>query len=196
MRHVPRIPIYLSALQPIGEALMTTREKIIVGMMCLTIVYGVYEVIGSRVSKKAALQTPKNSAVELKAFVSEIGSKLNKEHSAKADAYAIKQAEAAWNKDPFIQSASLLKKHPATAPAIQAPKSPNARSIFTYSGFLQLGDTRMAIINNTEYAVGEALPDKSFYVKSISPDMVVIGKVKAPETIQLPLKEFDSGLAE
>lgn len=175
---------------------MTAREKIIVGMMCLTIVYGAYEVVGSRVSKREAPKVQKNAAGELKAFVAEIGSKLNKERSAKTYTYAIEQAEAAWNKDPFIQSSRPLQKHLAVSPGIQAPKRPDLRSQFTFSGFLQLGDTRMAIINGTEYAVGEALPDKSLYVKSISPDRVVIGKVKSPETIQLPLKEFDSGQAE
>ena len=175
---------------------MTTREKIIVGMMCLTIVYGAYEVVGSRISKRATPNVPKNPAGELKAFVAEIGSKLNKESPAKAYTYAIEQAEAAWNKDPFIRSSRPLKKHLAVSTGIQPPKSPDVHSKLTYSGFMQMGNTRMAIINGTEYAVGEALPDKSYYVKSISPDKVVIGKVKDPETIQLPLKEFDSGLAD
>jgi hypothetical protein len=175
---------------------MTTREKIIVGMMCLTIVYGAYEVVGSRVSKGTISTVQKNPIGELKAFVAEIGSKLNQEQTTKTYAYAIEKAEAAWNKDPFIQSSRPLKKRLAATPAIQATKSAERRSKFIYSGFLQLGDTRMAIINGTEYAVGDALPDRSFYVKSIAPSSVVIGKVKDPETIQLPIEEFDSGLAE
>ena len=61
---------------------------------------------------------------------------------------------------------------------------------------MQLGNVKMAIINGTEYAVGEAMDDRSFYVKSISPQRVVIGKVDGVETIQLPIQEFDSGLVE
>jgi hypothetical protein len=43
-----------------------------------------------------------------------------------------------------------------------------------------------------EYVEGEALSDKTYYIKSISPERVIIGKVDSRETIQISISETDS----
>ena len=175
---------------------MTTREKVIVGLMCLTIVYGAYELIGSNTSRKKAPSSPEDPIGELKSFVAEIGQKLNRERPAGDYAYIVTQAGSTWDKDPFIHSPGSLKKSPPASTAARPSKRVEYRAKFAYTGFMQLGNVKMAIINGTEYAVGEAMDDRSFYVKSISPQRVVIGKVDGVETIQLPIQEFSSGLVE
>jgi hypothetical protein len=175
---------------------MTTREKIIVGMMCLTVVYGAYELLGSKTAKKRIPPSKENPIGELKTFVAEIGQKLNNERITKEYSHTIDQAGAAWDKDPFILSSSPLKKRPDLSNATRQPESAGDVPGFAYTGFMQLGNTIMAIIDGTEYTAGEALPDKTFYVKSISPQRVIIGRLEGLGTIQLPIKELDSGSAE
>ena len=175
---------------------MTTREKIIVGAMCLTIFYGVYDLLVSNTSEKTAPTHAANAIGELKLFVAEIGQKLNNERITRENRYMIDQAGAAWDKDPFINSTKPLQKRLASNIVDQQSLSIETHPNFIYSGFMQLGAVRMAIINGMEYAVGESLADKTYYVKSISPQRVVIGMVKSPVTIQLPISEFDTGPGE
>ena len=175
---------------------MTTREKVIVGLMCLTIVYGAYEVVGSKTSRKKPPPSPDNPMGELKSFVAEIGKKLNMGRPAGDYAYIVTQAGNTWGKDPFIHSPGALKKSPPTNNAAPSPKREEYRSRFSYTGFMQSGKVKMAIINGTEYTVGEAMEDRSFYVKSISPQRVVIGKVNGEQTIQIPIQEFNPGSVE
>ncbi len=175
---------------------MTTREKIIVAIMCLTIVYGAYELLFARKSGKPVPASVGNPIGELKSFVTEIGQKLNSEQKGKESPYIITRAGATWDKDPFIHSTGPLQKRLTLGNPDQQQKPAADRPDFIYSGYMQLGTMQMVIINGMEYTVGESLTDKSFYVKSIAPQQVVIGKTTGLETIQLPIREFDSGSVE
>jgi hypothetical protein len=171
---------------------MTTREKIIVGIMCLTIAYGAYDLLGSRRKQKSISPgTMPNKTGDLKSFVADVTGKLAGEKVSKEYQYMIKQAGAQWTKDPFIHSARPLKKRLLPVNVTQTPAKPSAPD-FDYTGFMQLGTTRIAILNGMEYAEGEALPDKAYYIKSISPQRVIIGKVDSKETIQISINETDS----
>jgi hypothetical protein len=164
--------------------------------MCLTIIYGAFDLTVARKSRKSAPSPVGNTINELKSFVAEIDQKLNSQQIAKEYPYVINQAGIAWEKDPFIRSSKPLQKR-LTADSKERPSKPKMeRTNFNYTGFMQLGTTRMAIINGMEYAEGESLADKTYYVKSITPQRVLISKVHGPETIQLPISEFDSGSVE
>jgi hypothetical protein len=173
---------------------MTKREKIIVGVMCVAIVYGAYELLGTRGSKKStapAATTKVNPEDETRKFVTDMTQKLVAERMRTEDQHAVNQASSEWTKDPFIQStAPLESKSSGSAP----PKQPNDVSIaapaFAFTGFLQMGDMQLAIINGLEYAVGDTIGTNGHYVESISPEGVVIGTTDG-EKIQLPLSEID-----
>jgi hypothetical protein len=176
---------------------MTKREKIIVGIMCLTVLYGAYDLFVYRKKPRpTATQPPANPIAELKSFVTEVTQKLINEKVSSEYSYMISQAGANWTKDPFIASVEPLKKQQTIETAPQKEIVPPIRSGFIYTGYLKLGPTRLAVINGLEYSVGESLDANGLYVKSISPHHVVIGKVNSLETIQLPLRELDSGLSK
>jgi hypothetical protein len=59
----------------------------------------------------------------------------------------------------------------------------------SYTGFLEVGPQKLAIINGLEYAQGEALGATGYYVRSISARYVMVGKVNGSDTIRLPLQE-------
>lgn len=172
---------------------MTTREKIIVGIMCLTIVYGAYELLGSRRPKDKDAPTAKADTVgELKSFVADVTGKLVGEKVSKEYQYIISKADTNWNKDPFIHSSQPLQTR---RPSINLPKKPGKTtniSTYVYSGFIQLGKKKMAIINGIEYSTGEKLPDSKYYVKTITSQKVIIGKVGSQDSIQVSIIDSDS----
>ena len=176
---------------------MTKREKIIVGIMCLAVLYGAFDLF---VYRKKPRYTPTqqiaNPIAELKSFVAEVTKKLVNEKVSAEYSYMISQAGANWTKDPFIPSVEPLKKRQTIEETPQKEIVAPTRSGFIYTGYLELGSTKLAVINGLEYSVGESLDANGLYVKSISPHHVVIGKVNGPETIQLPLRELDPGLSE
>jgi len=172
---------------------MTTREKIIVGVMCLTIAYGAYELIGQNNGKKRMVSTPKTSPMEeLRGFVAEVTQKMVKEKMADEYQHMVERAGATWVKDPFIPSSAPLNDQPAP-PAGREPsaEAPSQGPELAYTGYLQLGDRRLAVINGMEYTTGESIGTRGYYIKSIRPDMVVIGHVREPETIQLTIEEME-----
>jgi len=173
---------------------MTTREKIIVGIMCLAIVYGAYDLFGYRKPRYTASTTSANPIEELKRFVAEVTQKLVSEKVSTEYSHMISQAGANWTKDPFIQSIEPLKKRLIKTEAPEKPVTTSTRSGLIYTGFLKLGPTKLAVINGMEYSIGESLDTGGLYVKSISPHHVVIGKVNGMETIRLPLRELDPEL--
>jgi hypothetical protein len=176
---------------------MTTREKIIVGIMCLTVLYGAYDLFVYRNKPKYKASTPtSNPIVELKSFVAEVTRKLVSEKVSDQHRYMIEKSGENWTKDPFIPSIEPLRKQLVRNDTPQKPSVPQSPTGFIFTGFLKIGDKRFAVINDMEYSVGEQLDPNGLYVKSISPQYVVIGKINGPETIQLPLKELDPGLGK
>jgi hypothetical protein len=172
---------------------MTTREKIIVAIMILTIVYGVYTLFLSGEPAPPSISGGQSAPVaDLQKFVIDVAQKLQKTEPSEADQYKVEQASRNWQKDPFLRSvaaltAELERPAPVEVPkaAPKAEKKPDLR----YSGFLQMGAKRMAIINGMEYEEGEMLPVSGYFIRSITPKSVVVGKIGDAKSHVLPLDE-------
>ena len=173
---------------------MTSRETLTAGVMCLTIVYGAYELLGSKAPRSKPSSAQSNPVSELKQFAMDITQKLVSEKLNKEYQHMMVQAGANWSKDPFLHSSAQLKKSLATPTIISKPVSTDRAPDLTYTGFMQIGDTKLAILNGIEYAKGESLDIKNYYVKEIYPTRVVIGKIDGLGTIQMPIVEIDSGI--
>lgn len=168
---------------------MTTREKVIVGLMILTIIYGAFDLMGNLGDKGKRIIKNANPAEDLKDFTASVTKKLVNEKVSSEYRYLIKQASNDWSKDPFIQSTTPLKKQLTLPSTPTKPTVSNKTQDFTYSGFLMLGSTKLAVINGREFAEGESLDTRGLFVKSISAKRVVIGGVDGGDTIQLPITE-------
>ncbi len=169
---------------------MTTREKILVGLMCLAILYGAYELFWTPSTRKETKQKVTATGEDLHKFAGEVTQKLVKEKLPEEAIYRIEKASASWTKDPFLQTASpLTANKPADTSASPAVQTYSEQPDLVYTGYLQLGNKMMAVINGMEYAVGESIGVNDLYVKRITGQSVTIGKVKSKETIQLPLYE-------
>jgi hypothetical protein len=172
---------------------MTTREKIIVGIMILTVIYGAYSLLFSGAAQVTTPVAQKESVADLQKFVINVAKKLQQTAPSVTQLHGIEQAGRNWQKDPFLESvapltAELKRSVPVEAPK-KAPKLVEKKPDLHYSGYLQMGAKRMAIINGMEYEEGEMLPAAGYFIRSISPKSVVVGKIGESKSHVLPLDE-------
>ena len=84
---------------------MTQREKIIVGLMLLTVAYGIYALFFESEGNSASIAPVSvSSEVQLKnlnAFIRKVA-EASKAGLSKEDTYIISRAETEWKQDPMI----------------------------------------------------------------------------------------------
>ena len=160
---------------------MSDREKILVGLMLLAIVYGAYTYFFSPQRRPGTVnEEPEQEA--LKAFIVQVAEK-SKTGLSKSQAYALQKAQADWKQDPLIQIEPRKPKEKDT-------QQFKLKSNILYTGFLQMGDKRLAIINGVEYETGDKLEPGGFVIRSIFPNHVVIAAPGgSKKTITLPMEE-------
>ena len=171
---------------------MTTREKIIVGLMLLTVVYGVYTVFfegkGNTKPKEISAFSSTEQLESLNAFITKVvdATKLG---LTDEDKYIIKQAEAEWKQDPLISVE--LKDRPESEWKPDPDKIvPIPDLKISYTGFMQMGDKKFAIINGVEYTSGDKLEQGDYIVRSITPRQVIIVSTgRSKKKFIFPLEE-------
>jgi hypothetical protein len=165
---------------------MTNREKIIVGVMVLTVGYGAIEMLLPR--SKAGGGLTAVAAEGVNAFIAKVADTI-KSASSESSALIVQKAEAAWKQDPFLEIRKPQAPRPDPAGGKDAARLPTN---LVYSGFIEIGAKRMAIINGMEYEAGDTVNPGGFTVKSVLPTKVLIGSPQrdgAP--IELPLKDIE-----
>jgi|WetSurMetagenome_2_1015567.scaffolds.fasta_scaffold338763_2 hypothetical protein len=165
---------------------LTKQQVIILAVMVIAIIYGGYDFLLSK-PKKTSVQNPAGNSLELSSFVTEFTAGIAKELPKKIDTYIVSRAEAKWAGNPFsdtkLYTSWKITKEPAV-PAVALQKN-----IFSYTGYMEGGARKIAIINGTEYSIGEALEIPGYSVKEIYPSRVVILNKRDKKTISVPLQE-------
>jgi type II secretory pathway component PulC len=160
---------------------------ITLGVMAIVILYAAFVYLAPQ--KKIAGVDMAQKTAELQTFVAGLTAGLGQESSKSPSALIFSRAEKEWAQDPFLdarayKSWSQVKATAATAGAAVAPKIE-----FVYSGYLEVGRKRMAIINGMEYGEGDGLDTKGYMLKSVSPASVVIENRGIGATVNVPLLE-------
>lgn len=163
------------------------RELIILGIVAIVILYAIFDFLSPN-KKDSGIDTVQKSE-ELNTFVTELTGSMAKETSKNLGTIIFSRAEKEWAQDPFLDGKAFK--------AWTASKTINAREEasavqeieFIYSGYLEVGSKRMAIINGIEYNEGEVLDVKGYVLKSISPSRVLIENRGIGATINVPLQE-------
>jgi hypothetical protein len=178
---------------------MPMRAKALLVILLLTLTYGVYEFIFSTPSGTTVI----DAEAELRAMytlVKEIAADVNKENISAADTYIIARAETEWRKDLF------WARHETDAPELDTigegmeaadliPEETREPQItFTYSGYLELGSKRIAIIDGMEYEIGEELESGGYTVRSIFPNRVLIEVKGERQVIIVPIAPLSEKL--
>jgi len=154
--------------------------------MAAVICYGVYDFIFSK-PKKTDIVNPAVKSADLSAFVNEFTASIAKDLPNKFDMYIVSRAEAKWVGNPFNDTKFYTSWKMTKEPAAQASAVP--KDVFTYTGYMEAGAKRIAIINGTEYGAGEALDIQGYAVKAIYPSRVVILNKREKRTINVLLQE-------
>jgi hypothetical protein len=157
--------------------------------MCLAIIYGAWELFGNR--KKADTTTPENEnlVAQARSFISDLSKKVVSDKVPDGYSYIVAQSGENWSKDPFMMQSGALSPQKETEKPVEPDKTIVPVPVFIYSGYLQVGDTRLAVINGLEYAAGESLNIDNYYVKSISPLKVFLAQTNGSKTLELPMQE-------
>jgi len=148
---------------------MKTREKLIIVIMCLAVLYGAYELFFASSVKKETTDVKKT--VKPVSTVDELIKKVNDALAevtvSDVERYIIASAEAKWAKDPF-----LVKKLERGGGALGG--GPEDQVNIRYTGYIEIGKLRMAILNGQEYEPGEEILPGGYVLRKVEPDRVVV----------------------
>lgn len=166
-------------------AKFATREKIILGVMGIAVLYAAVDFLMPR--KKNSGIDVKQKTEELNTFVTALSAGMGKDAAKSLGSLIFARAEKEWAEDPFLDEKSLKAWVKAKEPLQEGTTEP--KIAFSYAGYIEVGRKRMAIINGIEYSEGDALEIKGFVLKSVSPARVVIVNPATKATLTVPLQE-------
>jgi hypothetical protein len=161
-----------------------------IGMMILAILYGAYELL-LKGQKNPVTAGKATSTIDLAAFVNEINAAMSKEAPSPTDSHIMKRGEAAWLRDPFLDRKRYrdLVLSPDPAPAAKAAAPATKRVRFHYTGYVDVGHKRIAIVNGNEYAKGDALDVEGYVLTGITPSKITVYHKESQRTLEIPLQE-------
>ena len=153
--------------------------------MVVSVILGIYMIFFEPPQQKTAINTTAGRELEmLNTFITKVAEQAQTGPS-KEQAYILNKAQSAWKQDPFIQL-EAKKADVDTGP------EPVLDARVQYTGFLQMGDTRLAIINGMEYEAGDQLEPGGFIIRRILPaHVVVVPPGKNKKTMILPMEETE-----
>jgi hypothetical protein len=156
---------------------MSKREKIIIGVMVFSILFALVYFLTPTLTGREEKTGDQYSGSEK--IIQEIATELKKVAASPNENYIIARAEAAWAKDPFYR-----KIQPAPVKAAAGTQE------IVYSGFVDMGEKKLAVVNGSTYQVGDKLDfGGSFYLKSVEPSRVVIVDKQNQRNIVIKLKD-------
>jgi len=155
---------------------MSKREKIIVSLMIGSVIFGAYHFL-STTRPDGKFRMPGKNAEPVKKKEKTITVSLSEK-----EIYVLKHAPITWTDDPFITNTSKGKQVKIYPPI---PKD------LKYSGYLRTENRMLAIINGTEYQIGEVIPPTQYFVTDISPKRVVIALPGGINPGNVPILESD-----
>jgi len=154
---------------------VSTREIVIVGIMVVAVLYGVYSFLIASSSKSIDSAGQENVA-EIDTLIADASKILEDSDSYPVYASIVTGAEADWKKDPFYEN-NISSANVIDSGSIE------------YTGYLEIGARRIAVINGVSYEVGDELELVGYIVKHIRPSAVVIEEEKKGASVTVPLSE-------
>lgn len=143
--------------------------------MLLTVVYGVYTVFfeGKGGTPEISTISATKELENLNSFITKVA-EASKDGLSEEDKYIIELAEAEWKQDPLISAELKDRPESEIKKAAQVTPVSIPDLSIAYTGFMQMGDIKFAIINGVEYATGDRLEQGDYILRSITPSRVVI----------------------
>ncbi|MCX5855792.1 MAG: hypothetical protein NTZ24_14685 [Deltaproteobacteria bacterium] len=165
---------------------LTKQQIIILSIMVVAVLYGGYDFFIASRTKSNVADVGKR-AVEMGTFITDLSANVMRDQISPLDTNIISRAEAQWQRDPFFGRKAYrewaMVKEPAKA-------SGGAQQVtFVYSGYLNVKDKNVAIINGVEYEAGDPLETEGYILKKINQNRVVIENIKSGSKFDVLLQE-------
>ncbi|MFH1980889.1 MAG: hypothetical protein ABIL58_03510 [Pseudomonadota bacterium] len=169
---------------------MSKREKIIVACMVGAVFYGAFSFLFSGSGSKKTLPGASTPGQPLQQYVIEVIGQLKRADANATDTDLLDQAQGVLNRNPFYREAAVAEKSEAVAgKEKRATEAAVATIRFSYTGYVEMGKNRLAILDGREFAEGDLLNADGMYLKTITPNFVVIGIHGLPETTTIDIIE-------
>jgi hypothetical protein len=165
-------------------AKLNKRQIIIIIIALMAVLYGAYAYLSGGPARKESktISDPNEKNI----FISSITSELMKSPLSIVDVYIISRAETDWQRNPFMERSSY-KEWAARDSAKGSDVSAVAKII--YSGYVDSGKKKMAVINGLEYSVGEQLEIGGYVLKKITERKVVIRNRNTGSELEISIQE-------
>jgi hypothetical protein len=158
---------------------MSKREKIILAVMLVALAIAAFIFFSGPSAQNPSVANEKELA-NVKALSTQLTTDVKKDALTDSEKYVLERAEADWPRDPF------LGKKLSPVSQIAGGAAGTRPADFAYSGYLDVGNRRLAIINGLEYLVGDQLESGGFVVKSIDPEKVVLEDIGKGGLLTIP----------
>lgn len=160
------------------------REIIILAIAAVFVLYAGYEYLIGPASKKVKASASADS-VKVDTFINEIIKDLGRDKITDSDAYVIRRMATGWGKNPFwkkdLYKAWVNREGHAQRSGVLAK--------IIYSGYVDSGKNKMAVINGFEYRIGDELEIEGYVLKQISPSKILIVNKHTENKEEIPLQE-------
>jgi hypothetical protein len=163
---------------------MSTREKILVGLMIVAVCLGAL-VLFSEGQNKTASKAAMDRQNPLSQMLTRLAAQYGNGSSLENDRYTLSMARSPWSHDLFPEGAAVMS---AAAETPGTAKGLPANMALVYTGFIETPQRRVAIINGIEYVVGDQLDKSDYTVRHIDPSQVVLASPQQ-ELVSIPLVE-------
>ena len=160
------------------------REIIILVIAALFVLYAGYEYLIAGPANKKIITNTGSDSVDINNSITGITKDLGKDKITDFDAYVVKRMEADWGKNPFWKKdmyKAWVNKEGLAKGGILAK--------IIYSGYVDSGKIKLAVINGFEYRIEEQLEIEGYVLKQITPSKVIIFNKNTGNKEEIPLQE-------
>ena len=164
---------------------MTSREKIIVLLLVVVVVWGLFTLSKGRSGKAKPVANGQAAASVVDLASNDVQSLQASLPGSNVVAY-LEEAGSPCTTNPFAD---------VDSPAAASTGSTAVAAVFVYSGHIKAGSQEMAIINGREYFEGETLSNGGYVVEKVSHDRVLLRGKENGETSEVFLVEQRLGEA-
>ena len=141
---------------------LSKREITIVIIMIFVVLYGACTLLGGGKNLKNTKEVNRTKNVS---YINSIAGDLMKKPLDLSEVYIVDRVEADWGKSPFWANGAYAEWGGGSD---EKSKNDPATKI-VYSGYIDAGQKKMAVINGLEYSVGEILEINGYVLRKITP---------------------------
>ena len=151
---------------------MGKREKVLIILMVAAIGYGAFELFydpGHQLQTSGPGTDPERVS-QLSAAVLET---LRQAELSEDESFILEKASTPWTSSPFHvltapDTETITRETPEETTALETHPA------LVYSGYLEMGNRRMAVINGVDYLTGDILTGGMYKVGDIAPGRVIL----------------------